>query len=72
MKDNQNADMRQKRAHALRAIRALDKPFARLAIRRWRIEDEQVKAIMDALTFGGGMVKVMHVPRNEFLTDGAA
>lgn len=57
--------LRTDRARALRAIRRVDRPLARFALKRWRDGDEVVKAATDMLIYGTGIYKVEHVPVHE-------
>ena len=50
------------RANALRAIRRLDRPLARFALKRWKDSDECAKAASDLIIYGSGCYRVEHVP----------
>lgn len=53
------------RARALRAIRRIDRPLARFALKRWKDNDEITKATRDALMYGYGLTRIQHVPAKE-------
>ena len=58
-----NADMRERqlRAHALRAMRKVDRPLARFALKRWRDSDELSRVSSDMVIFGAGAYRIEHV-----------
>jgi hypothetical protein len=60
--DDEMRRVRTARAHALRAIRRVDRPLARFALKRWRDGDEVAKAATDMLIYGMGAYKIEHVP----------
>jgi hypothetical protein len=58
---------RKRKADALRAMRKVDRPLARFALKRWKDADEVSKATTDMMILGIGAYKVEYVPSKDFL-----